>query len=352
MDKKISVALATYNGAKYLGELLDSIAKQSYLPYELVVSDDNSTDETLNIIETFSRNAPFKVRIIRNTNQLGIIDNFAKAFENTSGELIAYCDQDDIWAADKLEKCVKHFDSSDVKLVMHRSEVVNGKLEALGYHIPEVHEIEIGKTIFPSSAEMTYGLGHQMLFDAKIYHDFAWIFRQGFLPLQHIAENYDTQFRFLAGFNGSIVSLDDALVKFRRHESATSDAGLVDSKTATTSGFLGKSPRIYIDQAKELFDIAQTFKNNIVGKMSEHSDRLNQYIQFTEQRSAMYRLRGDVYDDNPIWTRLSRYISLIFKGAYRKKSNKGFGHKAFLVDLFVSVCGLHLAQKVIALKSR
>lgn len=352
MDKKISVALATYNGAKYLGELLDSMAKQSYLPYELVVSDDNSPDDTLKIVETFASTAPFNVKIIHNTNQLGIIDNFAKAFENTSGELIAYCDQDDVWASDKLEKCVKHFDSSDVKLVMHRSEVVNGKLEALGYHIPEVHEIEIGETIFPSSAEMTYGLGHQMLFDANIYHDFAWIFRQGFTALQHIAENYDTQFRFLAGLNGNIISMEEALVKFRRHESATSDAGLVDSKTATTSGFLGKSPRIYIDQATELSDIAQTFKGNIVEKMAEHSDRLNEYINFVEKRSALYRLRGSVYDNNPIWTRMSSYIALIVKGAYRKKSNKGFGHKALLVDLFVSVCGLRLAQKIIAMKSK
>lgn len=234
---------------------------------------------------------------------------------------------------------------------MHRSEVVNSALEPLGYHIPEKDEVEFGEVHFPSSPEMTYGLGHQMLFDAAIYRDFAWIFRQDFAPLQALADNYDDQFRFLAGLNGSIVSIVDTLVQFRRHESATSDAGLIDIKTARTSGFLGKNPRVYLDQAKQISAIAKTFEQEILPKMDLFAPKLHQYIEFLQKRAAMYRHRGTIYDHNPIWTRIWAYIHLITRGAYHKKSQRGFGHKALLVDLFVSVCGLKLAQSIIALKS-
>lgn len=350
MRAKISIALATYKGAKYLPELLQSLAEQSYLPYELVVSDDNSPDDTAAIVEAFAKTAPFNVNVIRNTDQLGIIKNFAKAFDNTTCELIAYCDQDDIWAADKLEKCVKYFEDPQVKLVMHRSQVVNGKLEPLGYFIPEKHESEFGKVSFPSTADMSYGLGHQMLFDAQIYRDYTWIFQQGFGALTEIAENYDTQFRFLAGLNGAIVSLEDPLVKFRRHESATSDAGLVDGGEATTAGFLNKSPTQYIDDANALLAIVDVFENSIVEKMSEHEAKLSKYLAFSKKRAALYSLRSKIYDSNPIWVRIPSYLKLIFGSAYSQKSRGGFGRKGVVVDGVISVLGLDLTKKLIALK--
>ena len=350
MAKTISVALATYKGGQHLGELLDSLAKQTLLPNELVVSDDNSPDNTIAVLEAFAENAPFKVNIIRNTDQLGIIDNFAKAFENCECELIAYCDQDDIWAPEKLETLAAHFANPEVKLVMHRSEAVDGDLKPLGYHIPERHEIEVGEVQFPSSEEMTYGLGHQMLFDAQIYRDYAWIFRHGFAPLQPIAENYDTQFRFLAGLNGNIISLEDAFVKFRRHESATSDAGLVDNKTLAVSGFLGKSPTVYLEQAQHIADIADVFEKEILPKMPQHQEKLNIHIDFLRKRNAMFALRGKLYNHTPIWTRFATYLSLLLKNAYAQKRDRGFGHKAFLVDGFVSLFGLGGAQWIIAKK--
>ncbi len=351
MDKKISIALATYNGATYLQALLDSLAQQTYPPYELVVSDDNSSDDTLAIVERFAAQAPFEVKIVPNAKQLGIIENFATAFANTRGELIAYCDQDDIWAPEKLATCVRHFADPGVKLVMHRSEVVDGDLTPLGYCIPEQGTVEYGAVPFPSSWEMTYGLGHQMLFDARIYRDFAWIFRQGYAPLQPIADNYDIQFRFLAGLNGDIVSLADGLVKFRRHASATSDAGLADKKTATTSGFLGKSAGVYGDDAAEMLAIAEVFSRDIIDKMPQHKDKLTTYVDFLKRRASLYRLRGETYDHNPLWARCGAYLALLRRGAYAKKSRRGFGRKALLVDLFVAVLSLPGAQKVIASRS-
>ncbi len=98
----ISVAMCTFNGSRFLPEQLASIAGQSRLPDEMVICDDGSTDTTLEIVEKFSRGAPFPVRLIRNPENLGSTKNFEKATSLCTGDLIALSDQDDIWMPEKL----------------------------------------------------------------------------------------------------------------------------------------------------------------------------------------------------------------------------------------------------------
>lgn len=93
---KISVAMATYNGAAYLEQQLESLANQVLHPGELVVTDDGSSDGTLALIEDFARRAPFPVRLVRNEARLGYRGNFIKTSTICGCELIAFCDQDDV----------------------------------------------------------------------------------------------------------------------------------------------------------------------------------------------------------------------------------------------------------------
>jgi glycosyltransferase involved in cell wall biosynthesis len=96
--------MATYNGARFIGEQLDSLARQTHPPAELVVSDDASADETLDIVRRFAERAPFPVRIHRNGERIRWTENHHRAAALSSGDWIAYCDQDDVWRADKLER--------------------------------------------------------------------------------------------------------------------------------------------------------------------------------------------------------------------------------------------------------
>lgn len=107
MTPSVSVAMATYNGEAYLGQQLESLAAQSRLPDELVVSDDNSTDGSVELLTTFARSAPFAVRIIRNSHRAGYAGNFNRALEATSGTLVFLCDQDDAWFPTKIETIVE-----------------------------------------------------------------------------------------------------------------------------------------------------------------------------------------------------------------------------------------------------
>jgi len=99
---RISIALCVYNGANFLQMQLDSINRQSRLPDELVVCDDCSSDDTIEILKAFSVQAKFSVRIYQNEKNLGVVANFLKAMTLCTGELIALADQDDIWSPDKL----------------------------------------------------------------------------------------------------------------------------------------------------------------------------------------------------------------------------------------------------------
>lgn len=102
---KVSVAIATYNGAKYLRAQLDSLYSQTKVPDEIVVSDDCSSDETIKILEEFHKNKGLKY-LINDTNQ-GVNKNFEKAIRACSSDYVAICDQDDIWFPQKIEVLLK-----------------------------------------------------------------------------------------------------------------------------------------------------------------------------------------------------------------------------------------------------
>lgn len=117
MSQTISIGMATYNGATYLREQLDSFANQTRLPDELVVSDDDSTDDTRAIVDDFARTAPFAVRLHVNARRLGYNRNFEHAIGLCTGDIVFISDQDDRWFARKIEMVVGLMDARPDALV-------------------------------------------------------------------------------------------------------------------------------------------------------------------------------------------------------------------------------------------
>src|SRR5271165_5482550 len=112
----ISVAMTTYNGERFLSEQLRSIAAQQRLPDELVVADDHSADRTWEIVTDFARTAPFPVRLHRNEPRLGWRGNFMSVLARCESDLIALCDQDDVWEPTKLAIAERGMDEPDALL--------------------------------------------------------------------------------------------------------------------------------------------------------------------------------------------------------------------------------------------
>ena len=107
---KLSVALCTFNGASFLPAQLDSLRTQSRLPDELIVCDDASCDNTLSLCRDFANLAPFPVRIVSNSTNLGSTKNFEQAVSLCTGDVILPCDQDDVWQPNKLARIHREFE--------------------------------------------------------------------------------------------------------------------------------------------------------------------------------------------------------------------------------------------------
>lgn len=108
---KVSVLLATFNGEKYIEEFLDSLANQVGVEVNLYVSDDGSTDRTLEIIETFINK--FKTVKFLEGPKIGPSRNFLHLLQNARGNFFSFADQDDIWLPEKLLRSVQAIDSAD-----------------------------------------------------------------------------------------------------------------------------------------------------------------------------------------------------------------------------------------------
>ncbi|MGF6425650.1 glycosyltransferase family 2 protein [Bradyrhizobium elkanii] len=137
-NQKIAILLATFNGAAHIKEQLESFAAQSHNDWELVVSDDGSTDRTLAIVQEFAHSVPQRIELTDGP-QKGFWRNFVsltKRAESSDAELFAFSDQDDIWFPDKLGRAAKWFatGSSDIpRLYFTRTELIDedGRLVGL-----------------------------------------------------------------------------------------------------------------------------------------------------------------------------------------------------------------------------
>jgi glycosyltransferase involved in cell wall biosynthesis len=133
---KISVAMTTFNGERYLAEQLESIAAQTRLPDELVVHDDKSTDRSVELLHDFKRVAPFPVRIVENQQNLGFTANFGAALGHCEGELIFLADQDDRWFPNKIAVMESVFRSHpDLLIAIHDGELGDENLNASGISV-------------------------------------------------------------------------------------------------------------------------------------------------------------------------------------------------------------------------
>ena len=128
-----SIAMCTYNGARFLSEQLESIAAQTLSPDEIVICDDVSADATTEIVRDFASRTPIPVRLFINEQNLGSTRNFARAIGLCQGQLIALSDQDDVWLPQKLERLAAMFDRQPgAGMVFSDAEVVDEKLCARG----------------------------------------------------------------------------------------------------------------------------------------------------------------------------------------------------------------------------
>ncbi len=124
---KVSIIMASYNHARYLPAAINSALAQTYPDTELVIVDDCSKDDSRQVITQFQEKFPDKIKaVFHQTNSGGHGGSVKTGFENSSGEIIAFLDSDDVWKPNKLERVVAAFSEPSVMGVMHPLEAIDG----------------------------------------------------------------------------------------------------------------------------------------------------------------------------------------------------------------------------------
>lgn len=136
---KISVALCTYNGEKFLQRQLQSIEQQTRLPDEVVICDDASSDATLEIAHEFARTSPLKVTVHAHETNLGSNLNFESAIMRCTGDLILLCDQDDLWFPHKAATHEAAAAKADEAVWFSDGEIIDEDDQPLGLGLWEHH---------------------------------------------------------------------------------------------------------------------------------------------------------------------------------------------------------------------
>lgn len=205
--EKVSVAMATYNGEKYIKEQIETILNNLDDKDELVISDDGSSDMTIEIINKINDK---RITLLEGPKK-GLKKNFENAIKNTTGDLIFLSDQDDIWMENKVEKVLECFNNNNYILIQHDAIVVDEKDKVIYESFAEHRKVKTGviKNLIKNS-----------------YHGCCIAFRKELikeiLPIPDNVYLHDEWIGIVAELNGKTYFLNEKLIKYRRHSENTS----------------------------------------------------------------------------------------------------------------------------------
>lgn len=337
---QISIALASFNGGRHIDEQLDSLARQTRAPLELVVTDDGSTDQTEAVVARFAARAPFPVHFHKNPERLGFVRNFFRAASLSRGDVIAFCDQDDVWLPHKLQRCADGFADPSVVFVMHGADLVDAALHPLGGRSPNVKEDRV--------------LGELERWPWETHPGFAMSIRAEvltYLPEERRPSGYnllegpagggqmahDQWAWFLSGVFGRRQLIAESLALYRQHGNNAYGAWAGDPLLTRLRRIRDTGARRYHNLAgiaREMVDVLRAIRPDAPAAMRARAEagavRCERIAQLMQDRAELYAGRRGI-------ERLRRFASLIAAGGYGDANLGGLGMRAMVKDGLVSV---------------
>jgi glycosyltransferase involved in cell wall biosynthesis len=317
--RRVSVALATYNGERFLAEQLRSLERQTLPPAELVVRDDGSTDGTIEVLAEFARTSPFPVRVEVNDGRLGVAENFVRAARACSGELVAFCDQDDVWLEGKLERCAACFDEPGVRLAIHAWEVVDDELRRLPPASPTVERSFVAPPL--STPKWGEAPGMAMVFDAALLSLLDWDAR----PAAHHEHGRLLHDEWIYGVGrvaGAIAFLAEPLVLYRQHE-----VNVEGAPVRTLRRRIGEAATVGWEYYRRRGEQARGWAELLAELAPDEADSYRRLAELLALRSAAYD------PGTRALRRLGRVGSALRRGVYGPRSRGGFGLRGIARDV-------------------
>ena len=333
--KKVSILMATYNGAAYIAAQLESIRLQTYRPHELWISDDGSTDDTLRIVSAFAERAGFPVRIRVNTQRVGYGENFLSATALCEGDLIAFCDQDDEWHPEKLERCIAAMEREDAILCAHTATLIDQNSQYVGYFAQGIVQTQTFAPLTLPPWQVFFGM--TLVFRRELL---SWIEPKD-RGLDSDRPNtklgHDRWVYFLAQSLGHVVTLSHPLVGYRQH-GTNAYSGLRKSvwtrlrgKLVGSSDILDKRRTVALHRSKLMTTLAMERPNRPIAEKARAA------AVYWRRQSDVYALRTALYQAPTFAERRVALNRLVNLGAYRGDGRGEFGNAVLAKDVVLGL---------------
>lgn len=332
---RLSIVLGSHNGERYITDQLESFAAQSRLPDELVVTDDLSTDSTLEIVERFAGTAPFPVVVIRQESNVGFGENFLRGAQRATGDIIFFSDQDDIWRSDKLAKMECVFENPEVQMCSHAAALIDQN----GNRLPGIFQSVPADRVHARST-----LGHW-----DVFFGFSVAFRSSLLDLLPAEARcsdpitarsklaHDRWVHLLANMSGDVVQLSETLADYRQHES-----NQFGSATRPVSAIVREGLDGYRSQAQRFLcatrETADLLERSLEGETDDARRQLlldasRQWRRLADQLQERHK----VYVTEKRTERFAHVARNLANGVYLLPNNERFNWRGFAKD-GLSVC--------------
>lgn len=322
MNKEVAILMATYNGEKYLEEQIESIIDQTYKNWILYIRDDNSQDDTQKIIDKYVKRYPRKiVQIKDDIIANGACKNFMCLLENVhknkKHKMYLFCDQDDYWLKDKIEKTVNEYFkiiNNEKPILIHTDlYVVDSKLNLISNSFIKYSGLNGKCKKFNNYLIENNATGCTMLINDRLADLVKYNIKNIMM--------HDWYFALIASAFGEVVFLNKATIKYRQHSNNTLGA-------KTNRGF------------KNLYKIIKkAIKNNSIIKgikgEKRYSDTL--FKQAESFRKCYYNMLDDnkktIIDEFCLINKsnkMTRIYRIIRYGFYKQGLIKLIGELLFL----------------------
>ena len=219
MVSTIDILLSTYNGEKYLRDQIDSIINQTFSNWRLIIRDDGSSDNTLEIIHQYKQYLPEKIILLNDSpGSLGPARSFSCLMQESSAPYIAFCDQDDVWLVDKLEKQLALLQQYEKQRSDHYPLLVHSDLIVVDQHLSVIsrsfwqyqHLSPAKMSSFQSLLVQNYVTGCSCLFNRALL--------ERSVPVSADAIMHDWWLALIAMDQGKIINMPEPTLMYRQHD--------------------------------------------------------------------------------------------------------------------------------------
>jgi len=315
MNEKVDILVATYNGEKYLKAQIDSILNQTYDNIRIVISDDNSTDGTRDILKQYETDD--RITVFYQESNLGYIKNFEFLLNQVQNELYMLSDQDDIWLAEKVEKSVEKLKAENLDLVFGDLEVVDENLNTL--YPSFVEYMKISRKIKNELGNYKLQYLYNCMTGCTILSKKSFLDKILPLPSNSKYMVHDYWIGLVVSLYGKIGFLDTPYIKYRQHGNNQIGTGketykfkklsqvrnlFIDVKLGIFEAYV-QNENVFPDNLKILNKQALNYYQSLKNKQYFNFKNWNVFYQLYRTEPFLYFIENFMILNMPFFTNIT-----------------------------------------------